>query len=120
MVSSLKNSNNIELVNDIWFSPVPIRFLIRALAISVVEKFETTANIGSWGGTTKFEFGNKLGMSLGLNVSKIRSVTAEECLAYSTYRPKNMVMDNSLWEKTAGMKCPTTDEVIDSLVDEYM
>ena len=46
-------------------------------------------------------------------------MTADECLAYRTYRPKNMVMDICLWEAMTGMRCPTIEEVIESVVEEY-
>jgi dTDP-4-dehydrorhamnose reductase len=120
IVRNLQNKNRIELVNDIYFSPVPLGFLLQALSLSIREKLELTANVGSWGGMTKFEFGHKLAKSIGLDVDQIASVTAEECLSYNTYRPKNMAMDNLLWEKTSGMKCPTTDEVVYSVASEYV
>ena len=120
VVTSLGTESNVELVNDIRFSPVSLRFLSEALALAVRERLDITANLGSWGGMTKFEFGFKIGRSLDLDTDKIHSVTAEECLAYITYRPKNMVMDNSLWETTTGMKCPTTDEVANAVAREYL
>jgi dTDP-4-dehydrorhamnose reductase len=120
VIRNLKNKNRIELVNDIFFSPVPLDFLIQALSLSVREKLDLTANVGSWGGMTKFEFGSKVGKLIGLDVDLIDSVTAEECLGYNTYRPNNMVMDNLLWEKASGIKCPTTDEVVASVACEYM
>ncbi|CAB4749945.1 unannotated protein [freshwater metagenome] len=120
VVSSLSAQRNIELVNDVWFSPVSLRFLLEALALMVRERLDITANLGSWGGMTKFEFGLKIGRFLDLDLEKIHSVTAEECEAYVTYRPKNMVMDNSFWETTTGMKCPSTEEVANAVAREYL
>ena len=81
VVSNLRNHSNIELVNNICFSPVSLNFLLEALKLAVREKLEITANIGSWGGMTKFEFGDKIGKLIGLDTERIQSVTAEECLA---------------------------------------
>lgn len=120
VVSSLMAQRSIELVNDVLFSPVSLRFLLEALALTVRERLDITANLGSWGGMTKFEFGHKISSFLDLDLEKICSVTAEECLAYVTYRPKNMVMDNSLWESTTAMKCPSTEEVVDAVAREYI
>lgn len=120
VVSSLRAQRNIELVNDIWFSPVSLRFLLEALVLTVRERFDMTANLGSWGGLTKFEFGHRIGSFLNLDLERIHSVTSEECGAYVTYRPKNMVMDNSFWETTTGLKCPSTEEVVDAVAREYI
>ena len=120
VVGNLRSHRNIELVDNIWFSPVSLNFLLEALILAVRERLDITANIGSWGGMTKFEFGYKIGRLIGLDINRIRAVSAEECLAYITYRPKNMVMDNSLWEESTGMKCPTTDEVASLVAREYM
>lgn len=120
VVVNLRAKSNIELVNDIWFSPVSLRFLLEAVALTVRERLEITANLGSWGGLSKFEFGHKIADFLGLDLKKIHSVTAAECLAYVTYRPRNMVMDNSFWEATTGLKCPSTEEVVDAVAREYI
>lgn len=120
VVVNLRAKSNIELVNDIWFSPVSLKFLLEALAWTVRERVDITANLGSWGGLTKFEFGYKIADFLKLDLTKIHSVTAAECLAYVTYRPKNMVMDNSFWETTTGIKCPSTEEVVDAIAREYI
>ena len=120
VVVNLRAKSNIELVNDIWFSPVSLRFLLEAVALTVRERLDITANLGSWGGLTKFEFGHKIADFLNLDLKKIHSVTAAECLAYLTYRPKNMVMDNSFWEATTGLKCPSTEEVVDAIAREYI
>jgi dTDP-4-dehydrorhamnose reductase len=120
VVSSLMARRNIELVNDVWFSPVSLKFLLEAVALTVRERLDITANLGSWGGLTKFEFGHRIADLLDLDQKKIHSVTAAECLAYVTYRPKNMVMDNSFWEATTGLKCPSTEEVVDAVAREYV
>jgi hypothetical protein len=31
-----------------------------------------------------------------------------------------MLMDCGLWQSAVGMRCPTIDEVIDSVADEYL
>lgn len=109
----------IEVVNDIWFSPVTLKVLSSAIAAACIQMPQITANFGSRGGITRYEFCEKVARKLGLTLQKVSSVTADECLAYQTYRPKNMVMDSGLWENAVGMQCPTIDEVIDSVADEY-
>ena len=107
------------MVNDIRFSPVTLRILSSAIATACVQRPQVTANFGSRGGITKYDFCRKVASELNLNLQKVSSVTADECLAYITYRPKNMVMDSSLWESVTGMACPTIDNVIKSVVNEY-
>ncbi|MGA0108582.1 MAG: sugar nucleotide-binding protein [Candidatus Nanopelagicales bacterium] len=109
----------IEVVNDIWFSPVTLKILSSAIATACVQMPQITVNFGSRGGVTKYEFCERVTRKLGLKLQKVASVSADECLAYRTYRPKNMLMDSSLWETAVGLQCPTIDEVIESVVDEY-
>ena len=110
---------SIEVVNDIRFSPVTLRILSSAIATACVQRPQVTANFGSRGGITKYDFCRKVASELNLNLQKVSSVTADECLAYRTYRPKNMIMDSGLWETATGMRCPTIEEVIESVVEEY-
>ena len=110
---------SIEVVNDIRFSPVTLRILSSAIATACVQRPQVTANFGSRGGITKYDFCRKVASELNLNLQKVLSVTADECLAYRTYRPKNMIMDSGLWETATGMRCPTIEEVIESVVEEY-
>ena len=118
-VGFTRDNRAIEVVNDIWFSPVTLQSLSSAISVACTQKPSLTANFGSWGGITKYDFCRKVASELNLNLQKVSSVTADECLAYRTYRPKNMIMDSGLWETATGMRCPTIEEVIESVVEEY-
>jgi len=118
-VGCMRNNRAIEVVNDIWFSPVTLDNLSSAISVACKQKPSIIANFGSWGGITKYDFCARVASELNLSLRKVSAVAAEDCLAYQTYRPKNMVMDSSLWESATGMACPTIDNVIKSVVNEY-
>ena len=119
-VGFTRDNRAIEVVNDIWFSPVTLQSLSSAISVACTQKPSLTANFGSWGGITKYDLCSRVAKGLNLNLEKVTSVNAEECMAYITYRPKNMVMDSSLWESATGMVCPTIEDVINSVVNEYL
>jgi dTDP-4-dehydrorhamnose reductase len=118
-VGYTRSDRTIEVVNDIWFSPVTLQNLSFAISVACTQKPSLTANFGSRGEITKYDLCSRVLKGLNLNLEKVSSVTAEECMSYVTYRPKNMVMDSSLWESVTGTVCPTIDNVISALISEY-
>jgi len=118
-VGYTRSGRAIEVVNDIWFSPVTLQNLSSAISVACTLKPSLVANFGSRGEITKFDLCSRVLKGLNLNLEKVSSVTSEECMSYITYRPKNMVMDSSLWESVTGMACPPIDNVVSALVHEY-
>jgi len=119
IVSNLRHGSHIELVEDICFSPTTLDQVIGAIKFACESQIVGTFNIGSWGSITKFEFGVQLVSKLGLDQSLITPVKAKDCLAYSVYRPMNMVMDIGNWELATGATGLSSKEVISSVIGEF-
>jgi len=119
IVSSLRQGRQIELVEDIRFSPTTVDQVISAVKFACQNRIVGTFNVGSWGSLTKSQFGFELASKLGLDQRLISPVKAEDCLSYLVYRPKNMVMDMSKWESETDLTALSSAEVISSVVSEF-
>ena len=119
IVGSLKAGRHIELVDDICFSPTTLDQVVGAIKYACDSRIVGIFNFGSWGSISKFEFGVQLASQLGLDQNLITPVNAKDCLAYSVYRPMNMVMDCGRWEVVTGTTCLNSNEVISSVTDEF-
>jgi len=119
IVSSLRQGSHIELVEDICFSPTTVDQVIAAVRFACQNRILGTFNVGSWGSLTKSQFGFELASKLGLDQRLISPVKAVDCLSYTVYRPKNMVMDLSKWESVTGSTALSSADVISSVVSEF-
>jgi dTDP-4-dehydrorhamnose reductase len=117
--TSLKNGKNVQVLTDVLFSPLSMKTLIEMLELVIRNKPVGVYNLGSNEGMSKanfdFEFAEKLGLPTD-SMSRIDSTAATFLLAY---RPKDMRMDCSKFEKLFGIKLPTLAEEITISIGDY-
>ena len=120
IMQSLSNDEPINVFDDILFSPLHIKTL--ALMIERLLNIRPIGllNLGSRGGMSKAAFAFILAEVMGLPTNKITRTSSSANQALDAYRPKDMRMDSSLFERTMDLQLPTlTDQIYLLRSDHY-
>jgi dTDP-4-dehydrorhamnose reductase len=119
LYKSLSRNQKLQVLNDVFFSPLSISILIEMIRLVLEKRPIGVYNLGSKNGMSKadlcFYFAECCGFSTDLMVS-IESARAK---FITTYRPRNMMMDSSKFEKTLGVELPNLMDVIKYIAQDY-
>ena len=117
LIKSLKEEQKITVFDDIYFSPLSIKSLVKMISAAVIKKASGLYNLGSKDGFSKADFAFELASAFDLptrflcrDTSKIKKFVA--------YRPKDMRMDSSLFERDFSVNLPSLSKEIQSLAEE--
>jgi dTDP-4-dehydrorhamnose reductase len=119
VVESLKANAAIQVFDDVWFSPLRVATLARALAHVAAHPAPGVFNLGSVGQLTKAELAQRL--ARGLKLAGGRLVAAP--LAGRTGmapRPLGMGMDCTRFARAFSFPLPPIDDEVQALLQEYM
>ena len=118
-VKSIKSKKKINLFNDVFFSPLEIINLSKIISKIIKFKIPGIFNLGSKDGMSKANFCKKIAKKLNLSLSfcTIKSVKDSSLKAP---RPKDMRLNNDLFEKTFKIKLPTLKKEIDKICGTYL
>jgi len=118
--TSLKNGKNVEVLADVLFSPLSMKTLVEMLAIVIQRKPVGVFNLGSSEGMSKADFDFEFAERLGLSTDSMSRINSSEAIFLDAYRPKDMRMDCSKFEKLFDVTLPTlAEEIIISIGDYY-
>ena len=115
---SLKNNKKIYLTDEILFSPISIKSLIKIIKVICKKKLNGKYNIGSHGGISKYEFGIKFAKKLKLKIELINKVSYEN-INFFAKRNKDMRMILEKFEKKFKIKLPYLSREIIRTANEY-
>lgn len=118
LIQALSKGEQITVFDDVHFSPLSIQRLVGLVELVAVHRRQGIYNLGSKAGLSKADFSFILAEVLGLPTRSMTRGTSD-WLKLSAYRPKNMCMDSTYFEKTYGVKLPTLIEEIHSMKDAY-
>lgn len=114
VVQSLRARTPIVGFADVKFSPISISRLVELLELIISSPRTGIFNVGSREGMSKADFGVAVAEQFGLPTTLLsRGNSADAGLA--AYRPKDMRMDSTRFERTFGVKLPTLSEEIKAL-----
>jgi dTDP-4-dehydrorhamnose reductase len=111
LVNSLSNDNNIQVFDDVLFSPLSMATLSEMINIVLRNKAVGVFNLGSHNGMSKADFAFSLAEELGLPTAKMTRTKSDKVTFIKTYRPKDMRMDSRKFEEVFQMR-------MNNLVDE--
>lgn len=115
LIENLSSGVKVNGFTDVYFSPVSIIFLAKAIEVLIEEEIDDTINISSKDCISKYDFLIKLAQICGLDSKLIAPSKIIES-EIKVKRPSNMCLDNSNFEQYSGLKVPTLDEMIEEEV----
>ncbi len=117
--TSLKNGKNVQVLTDVLFSPLSMKTLVEMIELVIRNKPVGVYNLGSSEGMSKADFDFEFAERLGLPVDTMLRIRTSEATFLHAYRPKDMRMDCSKFEKLFGIKLPALTEEITTSAEDY-
>jgi dTDP-4-dehydrorhamnose reductase len=115
---SASNGNQLNLFNDVYFSPLSINTLCKIIELCVRRKYPGVYNVGSKNGMSKEDFLLNFLHKCGLKEVKYKSVCVDS-MKFAVKRPKDMRMDVTSFEKQFEYKLPLLIDEIGSVANDY-
>jgi len=119
LFKAVKSGQKIQVLDDVYFSPLSITILSEMIALVVRRKPLGTYNLGSRTGISKSALAFEFLESLGLPAHNVTRIESRDATFLKAPRPNNMRMDVSCFEKQLDIKLPQTSELIPSIAKEY-
>ena len=119
LVMSLSKGKTITVFDDVFFSPLSLQSLVEQLEIVVRNPRQGIFNLGSKDGMSKADFAFALAAVLDLRVATMDRGNSSS-VKLIAYRPKDMRMDSSRYEKAFGAQLPSLGEEINSMRTCYV
>jgi dTDP-4-dehydrorhamnose reductase len=117
--TSLTNSKKIQVLDDVYFSPLSINTLVEMIQLVIERKPVGVFNLGSHNGMSKADFSFFFAECLDLPKHTMSRIDALGATFIKTYRPKDMRMNCSRFENTLGVKLPQLSDEIIRVAKEY-
>jgi dTDP-4-dehydrorhamnose reductase len=119
MYNSVINGKHVQVLSDVYFSPLPLTTLVKMIELVVQKKPIGIYNLGSNNGMSKADFAFLFVKYLKLSTDNIKRIESNQASFLKTYRPKDMRMDCSKFENALDIKLPNLHDLIQSLTEEY-
>ena len=119
LFSSLTNDDPIQVFDDVLFAPLTMATLSDMVDLTIQNKPVGVFNVGSHAGMSKADFAFIFAEELGLSTRAITRASVDRATFLKAYRPKDMRMDCSKFEKTLGVKLPLLEDEIKLGAREY-
>jgi dTDP-4-dehydrorhamnose reductase len=120
IVQSLRKGTPINVFDDILFTPLDINTLASMIERLVDIRPVGLFNLGAREGMSKAAFAFALADVMALPTNHISRTVSTASQALEAYRPKDMRMDSSLFERTMGLQLPTLIDQINLLRSDYL
>jgi dTDP-4-dehydrorhamnose reductase len=116
---NLKNARNIQVFDDVYFSPLSISTISHLMPLIIKKKASGIFNLGSNDGMTKADFDFLFAEKLFLPTESMKRINSSEFTSLKATRPKDMRMNCRKFEETFGIVLPELKHEIDKVVKEY-
>lgn len=116
---SLSNNDNIQVFDDVLFSPLSMATLSEMIELSIRQKPVGVFNLGSHTGMSKAEFAFAFAAELDKPTSRMTHTSSDKAAFLKTYRPKDMRMDSSRFENVLAVELPSLQDELKRVAREY-
>jgi dTDP-4-dehydrorhamnose reductase len=117
--TSLINGKHIQVLDDVFFSPLSMNTLVEMIQLVVEKKPVGIFNLGSHNGLSKADFAFTFAERLKLPTTTMSRIETRQAEFLKAYRPKEMRMDCTKFENTLGVKLPQLSDEIIRVAKEY-
>jgi dTDP-4-dehydrorhamnose reductase len=117
--TSLVNKKKIQVLTDILFSPLSMKTLSEIIELVIRVKPVGVYNLGSSDGMSKADFCVEFAKIIGLPVDAMLPINSSEAPFLRAYRPKDMRMDCTKFERLLGIKLPSLITEIEKSAEDY-
>jgi len=117
--SSITGNQQVQLLSDVYFSPLSIKVLLDMMNLVVKNKPVGIFNLGSHNGMSKADFAFAFVECLKLPTKTMVRIASNEAKFLKTYRPKDMRMNCLKFEDVLKVNLPNLSELIEQVSKEY-
>jgi dTDP-4-dehydrorhamnose reductase len=117
--NSLTNGRHVQVLQDVYFSPLSMKTLVEMIQLVIENKPVGIFNLGSKNGMSKAEFDFYFAEQLNLSTKTMTRIDSSQAEFLRAYRPKDMRMDSSKFERTMNIQLPTLVNQIQNIAKEY-
>ena len=117
--NSLTNGKRVQVLQDVYFSPLSMTTLVEMIELVVEKRPVGTFNLGSKNGMSKADFDYAFADCLNLPSTTMTRINSSQASFLKAYRPKDMRMDCTKFERVLGVKLPDLLDQIKSVAREY-
>ena len=117
--NSLTDNRHVQVLNDVYFSPLSITTLVEMIELVVRKKPIGIYNLGSHSGMSKADFDFAFAECLNLPTKTMTRINSSDATFLKAYRPKDMRMDISKFENSLDVKLPHLADLIKLVAQEY-
>ncbi|MDB0065488.1 SDR family oxidoreductase [Oceanospirillaceae bacterium] len=117
--TNLIASRKVEVLTDILFSPLSLTTMVEMIELVIRHKPPGVYNMGSSEGMSKADFDFEFASRLGLPVNSMSRIKTSEAAFLHAYRPKDMRMNCSKFEKKLGIRLPNLSDEIEKSAEDY-
>lgn len=116
---ALRSNTAIQVFDDVLFSPLSIPALCAMIELSMRIAPVGVFNLGSHDGLSKADFAFTFAGQLGLSTAAMTRTSIEQATQLKAYRPRDMRMDSTKFERAAGTKLPRLQDEIKRVAEAY-
>jgi dTDP-4-dehydrorhamnose reductase len=116
---SIVSSKKTLFFNDVFFSPLSMDTLAEMILLVIVIKPTGQFNLGSRAGLSKSTFALLFMEKLNIVSDNIEVTSIDDVTFMKTYRPKDMRMDVSKFERQLCITLPTLEDEITRVTGDY-
>lgn len=120
LYQSLTNQENIQVFDDVYFSPLSMQTLSNMIALVIIKEVKGVYNLGSRQGVSKADFAFSFAHALDLGTDKVSRKKIDSIDFIKTYRPKDMRLDVSKFEQALEVSLPNLQQEILEVSKEYI
>ena len=113
------DNKSVSVFSDVFFSPLSISSLCKMIVLVINKQPLGLFNLGSHNGMSKADFAFMFAKELGLPTTMLQRINSSEAKFLKVYRPKNMIMDVSKFERELGILLPKLDDEIVEVSKDY-
>ena len=117
--NSLTTGKHVEVLDDVYFSPLSMQTLGEMIHLVIERKPLGVFNLGSRNGMTKADFDFAFAECLKLPTHFMTRIDSSQATFLKAYRPKDMRMDCSKFERELQVKLPELADQIRAVAGEY-